>query len=424
MHLHTRNVNTAFRDILEGFYYEDTGRSRSVAWGNVPFSKVPSRNGNVFKIDEPMTITYSHPRERVLFNEARDANPFFHLYHSLWMLAGRNDLAPVQYYVGKMKEFSDDGKTLNGAYGYRWRNGWSQNDLSQHDQLDLLVSHLANEPTSRRAVLQMWNVEDDLLKIGSKCTWSSPQGIEHCDEGTIVHERDSSNERPCSQCNGTGKIASKDVCCNLSVLFSIRPSERVPGEAPEGWDKYLDMTVLNRSNDLVWGMLGEDFVTFSILQEYIAARLDVEVGKYHHISNNLHVYDWNWKPEEWLRAEKHDGKLIRDQYDSMGMFNRETPGMFKLIPLIGCVGSFDKEVSGIVNEYSSALPAQKGATTHYTNEFLTYVATPMLQAYGCHKSNMPGRALEWANQIRADDWRIACVAWLKRRIGRVSGDRP
>src|SRR5262249_11634251 len=148
--------------------------------------------GTVLVIDEPVTITYTHPRERVLFNTVRDANPFFHLYEALWMLAGRNDVAPLSYYNSRMKEFSDDGKTLNGAYGYRWRNARGREygsgltivmvddptlptgkrpvcaDLSvgSCDQLDTLVNHLRADPTSRRAVLQMWNVEDDLLKIG------------------------------------------------------------------------------------------------------------------------------------------------------------------------------------------------------------------------------------------------------------------
>jgi hypothetical protein len=93
------------------------------------------------------------------------------------MLAGRNDVATVAYYAKQMREYSEDGKTLNGAYGYRWRNQlvnvYEHGDPTwQHvDQLDVLVAHLKADPTSRRAVLQMWNVEDDLLKIGTRATW-------------------------------------------------------------------------------------------------------------------------------------------------------------------------------------------------------------------------------------------------------------
>ena len=103
----------------------------------------------------------------VLFNSARDCNPWFHLYESLWMLAGRNDVASIAYYAKNMANYSDDGKTLNGAYGFRWRHMVARGQPWKGvDQLDILVNHLKADPTSRRAVLQMWNVEDDLLKIG------------------------------------------------------------------------------------------------------------------------------------------------------------------------------------------------------------------------------------------------------------------
>jgi hypothetical protein len=52
----------------------------------------------------------------------------------------------------------------------------------------------------------------------------------------------------------------------------------------------LHMTVLNRSNDLHWGLFGVNLPTFGILQEYIAAYLDVEMGTQTHLSNSLHIY--------------------------------------------------------------------------------------------------------------------------------------
>jgi hypothetical protein len=163
MHLITRNVNTAFRELVWAFHNGELENG-----DRLPLVQKNSRNGGVTMLEEPCLITYTHPRERVLFNSARDANPFFHLYESLWMLAGRNDVAPLTYYVSKMKDFSDDdGKTFNGAYGYRWRHALRDSTLGweDKDQLDIIVSHLKGNPESRRAVLQMWNVEDDLLKI-------------------------------------------------------------------------------------------------------------------------------------------------------------------------------------------------------------------------------------------------------------------
>ena len=63
-----------------------------------------SRNGPVVVFPEPVTTVCERPEERVLFHCERDANPFFHLFEALWMLAGRNDLA---YLLG-----ADGSRTL------------------------------------------------------------------------------------------------------------------------------------------------------------------------------------------------------------------------------------------------------------------------------------------------------------------------
>ncbi len=340
MHLTTRNVNTAFRLLIE-----EIQAGQKMYAGSPPVVSRSSRNGPVLMIDEPVTITYTHPRERVLFNAARDANPFFHLYEALWMLAGRNDVGSVAYYAKNMLNYSDDGRTLNGAYGYRWRRG-CDNALIQPitDQLDAIVNHLKADPTSRRAVLQMWNVEDDLLKI---------------DE-------------------------SRDVCCNLSVMFSIR----------EG---HLDMTVTNRSNDMIWGLLGANYVHFTVLLEYLAARLGAEVGRYHHFSNNLHVYESNWEPKEWLTEP-----IVPYPYPSSLLLVRNP-------------GAFEKELPAFVEMHSGRTDAAN-LEDRWTEPFLSTVAGPMLTAFACHKEKDDHSAFMALDDLAADDWQIAAELWLKRRV--------
>src|SRR3972149_7679584 len=51
-----------------------------------------SRNGPVVQFHSPVGTSYSDPEERVLTWAWRDANPFFHLLESVWMLAGRADV--------------------------------------------------------------------------------------------------------------------------------------------------------------------------------------------------------------------------------------------------------------------------------------------------------------------------------------------
>lgn len=398
MHLKTRNVNTAFRTLVSLF---SNGYSR----GEIAVDVVhkPSRNGEVLMIEEPVIVTFTHPRERVLFNAARDANPFFHLYEALWMLAGRNDVAPVAYYAKNMLNYSDDGTTLNGAYGYRWRKANDPEDYYSPvyiDQLKVLISHLRADPNSRRAVLQMWNVEDDLLKIGggeckkcdnlriNKIAYKGAVAIE-CEHGYDVCPKCDK----CKHCTG-----SKDVCCNLSVCFSIRDSDEVKGVLlpPR---KYLDMTVFNRSNDLVWGMLGANVVHFSFLQEYIAAHLGVGVGVYNQVTNNLHVYLNNFKPEEWLADVSYP-------------YPNSHSAPWRLMPLVSDHKTFDNEVSQFIEcNYGSIVGDQV-----WKEPFLRDVARRACRAFFEHKSGNKERSLEWADKIAADDWRIACTEWIKRRI--------
>ena len=414
MNIRTRNVNTAFTRIVTLF---ETGEQ---------VVRRPSRNGSVLMIDEPMLITYSHPKERLLFNSARDANPFFHLYESLWMLAGRNDVASVAYYAKQINEYSDDGITLNGAYGYRWRSSLVprtalgdtesllRNTREMVDQLDVLVNHLKADPTSRRAVLQMWNVEDDLLKIGQ--ILEGPY--------TTKHE---------------AWLSSKDVCCNLSVMFSLRevptcceattvvdgrtfrcgidadhpsPHKSECGEwlgAGTGFGRVLDMTVTNRSNDLVWGMLGANYVHFTMLQEYMAARIGVEVGRYHHFTNNLHCYTGGEEGDESQTNQWHPDKWLAHSHLEIGQSGYLEN--YKSVPLVKDPQIFDREVKEFVECNHNSIVGDQ----IWQEPFLMNVARPMCRAFFEHKSHNKAAALEWANKVAADDWRKAAIEWLGRR---------
>lgn len=243
MYLIVRNVEEAFNLMVQSAYSE----LQILDNGKVPSNllvKCESRNGPVYRWRKPVVINYTHPQERVLINEARDCNPFFHIFEAIWMLAGRNDVAPVTKYVSRMKEYSDDGLTFHGAYGYRWRKWFG------YDQISEIILELRKDTTSRRCVLQMWSGQDDLKKA---------------------------------------KSGGKDVPCNLSITFNIV-------------EDALDMCVFNRSNDALWGALGANYVHMSFLQEYIARKVGVLVGQYSQVSSNMHFYTHNWDPQRWLNS--------------------------------------------------------------------------------------------------------------------------
>jgi hypothetical protein len=222
--MHTVNA-TNVNDAL------DLGLSWLIAAGN----RAESRNGTVLVSPCPVVTVYAKPTERVLFSPLRDANPFFHLMEALWMLAGRDDVAWPVYFNKNFGQFSDNGDTFNGAYGYRWRRHFG------YDQLIAVAGLLRDEPTTRRAVLTMWDGQDDLLRAGK------------------------------------GANYSKDVPCNTQVYFNIQ-------------DGHLEMMVCCRSNDVIWGAYGANAVHFSVLHEWMAAAVGCKIGVMRQLSYNFHAY--------------------------------------------------------------------------------------------------------------------------------------
>jgi thymidylate synthase len=193
-----------------------------------------SRNGNVLKFPGPLITSYERPQERVLFDHQRDANPFLHLFEAIWMLSGSNDVQWIGRFGPNLLNYSDDGLTLHGAYGHRWKNHFKL------DQIEEAIGEILRDHRTRRVVIGMWDPYID------------------------------------PQVAGAG---GKDVPCNTQLFFNVRP------------DGTLSMTVTNRSNDLVWGLYGANTVHMSILQEYIALATMIPVGTMYTLSNDAHVYE-------------------------------------------------------------------------------------------------------------------------------------
>jgi thymidylate synthase len=315
-----------------------------------------SRAGEVLVYPTPVTTIYLNPQQRVLTSVERDANPFFHLMEALWMLNGQDDLETVEYFNRRMRDFSDDGETLHGAYGRRWRRWFGR------DQLLQVIELLKRHPTSRRAVIQMWDALDDL----------------------------STDE------------AKKDVPCNLVITPLL--IERQDG-------RELDMTVFCRSNDAIWGAAGANAVHFSILQEYLARNLLVPVGRLYQISNNFHVYN------DVFSELKATGYLERPAI---------TPYVnLRYDVIVGDANSFDIELE-LFSEFARARRSDKDWTEiqHWHNRFFPDVALPMVEAYRVFRSSggeerylvMQNILLrDLTNNLPRSDWLYAARQWTERR---------
>lgn len=361
MHLHYRNINDGFVTTIKELSNE------SLRWET-------SRAGRVRRLPEPVTLTFSAPTERLLFNQVRDINPYSILYESLWALCGRDDVEPISYYTPRMREFSDDGKTWHGAYGRRWRYHFGK------DQLDQAVWTLSTSPESRRVVLGMWDPRVD----------------------------------------GAGN--GKDYPCNTHIYLTLR-------------DGRLNLTVCNRSNDAIWGLFGTNYPVFTILQEYLAARIGIPVGVYHHVSNDLHAYrphleempKWleEYRPRDYCPtchpAYSNRAYVKRGTCEACGKesgwltpYRYQEPYAdvpMKTVPLVRDPAAFDREVKDFVDQAWGG----RDISPNWSEPFLDTVALPMALAFHHHKIKRPDEALGFANLIAADDWRIAAVNWLERR---------
>lgn len=171
-----------------------------------------------------------NPRARLSRTETR-GRPFSAIGELLWYLSGKNDLDFITYYISKYDKETEDGVTVYGAYGPRLFS--LRNEYNQIDNIRLL---LKKKPTSRKAVIQLFDGSDI--------------NTDHA-----------------------------EIPCTCTLQFFIRHNK-------------LDMFVNMRSNDAFVG-LPHDVFSFTMLQEIMARTLSVEIGEYKHAIGSLHLYDYN-----------------------------------------------------------------------------------------------------------------------------------
>lgn len=347
-----------------------------------------SRAGDVLVLPGPMITVTLRPTERVLFSAVRDANPFFHLAEATWMLAGQQDARPLDVFVGDFsRKFAEDGGVMHGAYGFRWRKHF------MFDQLNQIISMLIEDPTTRQAVLAMWDPSPLTLPVD--------RGDGDVGEDLVGG----------ADLSGTWK----DRPCNTHAYFRVRfePSKTVDGDSMGGgWDKFLDLTVCCRSNDLIWGAHGANAVHFSVLLEYVAARAGCQVGVMHQLSNNYHAYDAFMRVLEKRRilGSSLEASLMDDRY-SHGTDAVAPQPMFNDPPNI------DWDVDAFWRWFVETDDHVEATPPLYHNLWFATTLEPMMRAHRAHRLKRPAEAERWAREVEAPDWSMAAVEWLQRRKG-------
>lgn len=190
----------------------------------------------------PYAFSVQYPTANIIRAPRRKLNPYFMAAEALWILGGMADTAPLAHFMPVITKFYDSGETF-GAYGPRFRA-----------QLPYVLDTLAKDRTSRQAVMSFWRPE----------IWVTDQKTA-TESGRFQTPR---------------RHATRDVPCTLSHQYLIRRGQ-------------LDLIVTMRSND-VWRGLTYDFFNFTTMQRFVAARLGVPIGHYHHVVGSMHLYTEDW----------------------------------------------------------------------------------------------------------------------------------
>jgi thymidylate synthase len=180
-----------------------------------------------------VVISVADPRQRWVVSRFPAMNPAYALVETFWILAGRRDSSLPIAWNPALPRFAGDAEKFHGAYGFRLRHHFGI------DQLDRVHRVLEANPSSRQAVLQIWDAASDLPDF-------------------------------------RGMPADPDIPCNVIAIPKLRNSR-------------LEWLQVMRSNDAFRGF-PYNIVQFTTIQETIAGWLGVEMGGYTHVSDSFHAY--------------------------------------------------------------------------------------------------------------------------------------
>ena len=222
------------------------------------------------------------------------------------------------------------------------------------DQLDTIVAMLRKNPEDRRAVLQMWAIQD----LGR---------------------------------NG------KDVPCNTCIYFKIRNNK-------------LNMTVSNRSNDVIWGAYGANAVHMSMLQEYMASRIGVDIGVYYQVSDSYHAYKDIF--DDLLQKFAEDDILdyyVQSLPHSMRRMNPYRSGEVSAYPMMSSRSKYTWDLE--LKLFFRNKPLDRKC-----DKFWQEVAIPIRDSWMAYKGGSSKEGIKILDNCQASDWRKACVEWLERKL--------
>ena len=194
--------------------------------------KVTPRGAATLELPEPAVIELTNINNNVV-TECGDLNTHtgYAKAELKFYLKGTNKYRDIgEEWAWIWAPFSDDGETVNSAYGYQIFG--NHPDTHGIDQFEWVYETLKKDPDSRRAVINI---------------------------NLPIH-----------------KTSKKDMPCTVFLQYMIRNGK-------------LHAYTFMRSNDIYRGFRYDIWV-FTELQRMLASKLNVEPGVYYHIVTSLHSY--------------------------------------------------------------------------------------------------------------------------------------
>jgi len=106
-----------------------------------------------------VSLVLKNPRSRMLYSKVRKHSYKYAAAEFLWYMSGSDSLEHIAFYLDRMREYSDDGKTLNSAYGNRIFGVHRDFPNQWHNVRRTLL----DDPDSRQGVITI-HYQQDLVK--------------------------------------------------------------------------------------------------------------------------------------------------------------------------------------------------------------------------------------------------------------------
>ena len=177
-----------------------------------------------------INICLLHPKDRLIRTPWRKWNQKYAEREWQWYLSQNRSVEEIKKFAPMWDKMHGGDNLVNSNYGWQW---------GRNNQLKKCIEQLRKNPDTRQAWFSIFDgKEKDQYQY----------------------------DTPCTMCVG----------------FDVNPRRH-----------QLDMTVVMRSNDLIFGFCNDQYC-FSKLQELVANELGLEIGHYHHFVHDLHIYDYHF----------------------------------------------------------------------------------------------------------------------------------